>query len=222
MRKMLLGMFFAVLFSSMITSSCIVQLAISKPGAYLTFTITKAGKIWFEGDPITDEVMPGILTLYDGATKIRSWKAGSGDNDPAHQNHKYDPSGPQPTPYGGPIPSGTWNVRKLGDNPAHPNWYPIDKVSYTGPRDGFYIHGWGVTHGCIAIESGKYEDFKKTIKPYFSTIPLYVSYCVGGVVVPFDKFGLLAPYFGLASTIIIAAVATSIYVKHVKRRKEMQ
>jgi len=43
---------------------------------------------------------------------------------------------------------------------------------------------------------------------------------VGGVVIPVDKFGLLAPYIGLASTIIVATVATSIYVKHVKRRKE--
>jgi hypothetical protein len=43
---------------------------------------------------------------------------------------------------------------------------------------------------------------------------------VGGFLVPVDKFGLLAPYIGLASTIIVATVATSIYVKHVKRRKE--
>jgi len=45
---------------------------------------------------------------------------------------------------------------------------------------------------------------------------------VGGFVVPVDKFGLLAPYFGLASTILVATVATSIYVKHIKRRKEKQ
>lgn len=43
---------------------------------------------------------------------------------------------------------------------------------------------------------------------------------VGGFVVPVDKLGLLAPYFGLASTILVATVATSIYAKHVKRRKE--
>ena len=45
---------------------------------------------------------------------------------------------------------------------------------------------------------------------------------VGGVVVPVDKFGLLAPYIGLASTILAATVATTVYVKHVKRRKEKQ
>jgi len=44
----------------------------------------------------------------------------------------------------------------------------------------------------------------------------------GGFVVPVDKFGLLAPYIGLASTILVATVATAIYVKRVKHRKEKQ
>ena len=45
---------------------------------------------------------------------------------------------------------------------------------------------------------------------------------VGGIVVSVDKFGLLAPYIGLASTMLVATVATAIYVKRVKRRKEKQ
>jgi len=45
---------------------------------------------------------------------------------------------------------------------------------------------------------------------------------VGGIIVPVDKFGLLAPYIGLSSTILVATVATAVYVKHVKRRKEKQ
>ena len=52
-------------------------------------------------------------------------------------------------------------------------------MTYTGNRFGFYIHGWGPTHGCIAPESGKWAEFKNTIRPYFegrATIPLYVSY----------------------------------------------
>jgi hypothetical protein len=51
----------------------------------------------------------------------------------------------------------------------------------------------------------------------------FASYLgVGGIVVPVDKFGLLAPYIGLASTILVGAVATAIYAKRVKRRKEKQ
>jgi hypothetical protein len=51
----------------------------------------------------------------------------------------------------------------------------------------------------------------------FGTIP-----AVGGVVIPVDKFGLLAPYIGVASTILVATAATAIYVKRVKRRKKKQ
>jgi hypothetical protein len=49
---------------------------------------------------------------------------------------------------------------------------------------------------------------------------LYMA--VGGIVVPVDKFGLLAPYIGLPSAIVIGAVAAVVYVKRVKRRKEKQ
>ena len=45
---------------------------------------------------------------------------------------------------------------------------------------------------------------------------------VGGIWVPADKLGLLAPYIGLASTILVATVATAVYAKHIKRRKEKQ
>lgn len=56
--------------------------------------------------------------------------------------------------------------------------------------------------------------------PIYATIE--TTYGVGGNVVPVDKLALLAPYIGLASTTIIGAVATVIYVKRVKHRKEKQ
>jgi predicted glutamine amidotransferase len=45
---------------------------------------------------------------------------------------------------------------------------------------------------------------------------------VGGIIIPVDKLSLLTPYIGLASIILIATVATAIYAKHVKRRRETQ
>jgi hypothetical protein len=45
---------------------------------------------------------------------------------------------------------------------------------------------------------------------------------VGGFVVPVDKLALLAPYIGFASTVLVAIVATAVYVKRVKLRKERQ
>lgn len=45
---------------------------------------------------------------------------------------------------------------------------------------------------------------------------------VGGVTTPVDKFGLLSPYIGLASTIVVATAATAIYIKRVKHGKEKE
>jgi hypothetical protein len=52
--------------------------------------------------------------------------------------------------------------------------------------------------------------------------PTAVLAPLGGVVVPVDKLALLAPYIGFASTILVGAVASAIYVKRGKRRKEKQ
>jgi hypothetical protein len=55
------------------------------------------------------------------------------------------------------------------------------------------------------------------VELYASCIAVYTP--VGGTVVPVDKFGLLAPYIGLVSTVFVATVVTATCVKHVKQRK---
>ena len=45
---------------------------------------------------------------------------------------------------------------------------------------------------------------------------------VGGSLAPIDRLVVLAPYIGLASTVLVATVASVIYVKRVRRRKEKQ
>jgi hypothetical protein len=50
----------------------------------------------------------------------------------------------------------------------------------------------------------------------------YLEPIVGGIYFPAEKFGLLTPYIGLASTILVATVATAFYVKRVRQRKEKQ
>lgn len=55
-----------------------------------------------------------------------------------------------------------------------------------------------------------------------ATVYLELSSVVGGFVVPVDKLGLLVPLIGLASTLIVATVATAIYIKRVKRRTEKE
>lgn len=44
----------------------------------------------------------------------------------------------------------------------------------------------------------------------------------GGFVVPVDTFSLLAPYVGATATILIAVVATAVYIKRVKSKNEKQ
>lgn len=73
----------------------------------------------------------------------------------------------------------------------------------------------------ISITFARYRDHAGGAY-YPITKDTLVLHSVGGVRIPVDKFGLLAPYIGLASTIIVATVATNIYAKHVKRRKEKQ
>jgi len=51
---------------------------------------------------------------------------------------------------------------------------------------------------------------------------VYVAIPIGGVDIPVDKFALLVPYIGLASTIVGAIAITAIYVKRVKHRKKKQ
>lgn len=144
------------------------------PVAFLTFTIPTPGEIGQAS---------GILKAYTAnETLIASWNAGSGDNKPANQYVQWDES--DNDPWGGPIPYGAspgqWNVRPQGSNPNNPTWYPLDKVSYSGPRFGFYIHGWGTTHGCISLASGTYSNFTNTINSRWpsgaASIPLYVWY----------------------------------------------
>lgn len=49
------------------------------------------------------------------------------------------------------------------------------------------------------------------------TIP---SIPVGGIWIPVDKLGLLAPYISLVSTIVVTTATTGLYAKRVKRRKK--
>jgi outer membrane protein assembly factor BamB len=73
----------------------------------------------------------------------------------------------------------------------------------------------GETSTTITVNTGG------TYTAYYET-PTPPPPGVGGIVIPVDKFALLAPYIGLTSTIIVAAVVSVVYVKRVKRRKEKQ
>jgi hypothetical protein len=71
----------------------------------------------------------------------------------------------------------------------------------------------------IRMTLGRYRDSAGTAY-YPITVDTVVSPpSVGGLWFPIDEVGLLVPYVGLASAILVAVVATAVYVKH---RKEKQ
>jgi hypothetical protein len=100
----------------------------------------------------------------------------------------------------------------------------IITVIYKGVEWGFQItytdQGPAVPSGTVHWNSGGIAGDKDWI--FGPDLNGTTASGVGGIVIPVDKFGLLAPYIGLASTTMIGAVATVVYVKRVKRRKEKQ
>jgi len=113
--------------------------------------------------------------------------------------------------------TGPWNIF------CDPRIYPVDGSRY-------------IVNRTFRITFGIWFDAPNLRRANCSLIPMIVNangtyviieekgqyVGVGGIVVPVDKLALLAPYIGLASIILVAAVATAIYVKRVKHKKENQ
>ncbi len=125
------------------------------------------------------------------------------------------------------------SVSRVDDN----NWHFID-ATYDGNLMKMYVDSVLETtftvsspiytnHLTLRIGSGHGSRFFNgtidEVKIYGSSPPPSPrAPSVGGFFVSIDKFGLMAPYIGLASTTMIGAVATVVYVRRVKRRKEKQ
>ncbi|MGD8507021.1 MAG: PQQ-binding-like beta-propeller repeat protein, partial [Candidatus Bathyarchaeota archaeon] len=77
-------------------------------------------------------------------------------------------------------------------------------------------------HGCPFRRWNTYETSTTIAVTTSGTYTAEYAPPVGGIWVPVDRFKLLAPYVGLTSSIVVATVATAIYVKRVKRRKKKQ
>jgi len=84
---------------------------------------------------------------------------------------------------------------------------PFEVGYYVGCRLGFadgHIYAW---QGAPSTWTGGGDDLAK-----------YRICAVGGNLIPVDKFGLLAPYIALATTIILAIVATAVFFKYKKKK----
>lgn len=98
------------------------------------------------------------------------------------------------------------------------DWSP-----YAGPAPAFYcLEDTGSNVSPYAIEWPMFRHDAMRTGRYPTIAPPPSVGGVGGVIISVDKLALLAPYIGLASTILVATAATAIYVKRVKRKKEKQ
>lgn len=73
----------------------------------------------------------------------------------------------------------------------------------------------------IVLACDGYTGWREFHSKEFGSFELnWGTHRVGGVLAPINKLGLLAPYIGLTSTIVVATAATAIYARRVKRRKQ--
>ena len=117
-----------------------------------------------------------------------------------------------------------------GSTDPKPGTHPYDAgtiviVSSDDMLPNYYLDHWLVdgdsaTGDCVVVTMNKNHYVTACYRLRHSEPPYNCT--VGGVYVPVDKFGLLAPYIGLSSTILVATVATAVCVKRVKCRKEKQ
>lgn len=106
-----------------------------------------------------------------------------------------------------------------------PKFAPDEYDTETTVKDGkfeFEICGTSLfSQGKFKVKIGNNESEWTTLVVIEPPIIGGTSVPVNDTAVP-EKSNLLTPYIGLASTVLVATVATSIYAKHVKRKKEKQ
>ena len=95
-----------------------------------------------------------------------------------------------------------------------------ETVTFYWNTSGLSPDNYGRVCNVTFVDPGIVDDDPSDNLKYTNVVEVYGG--VGGVAVPVDKFGLLAPYIALTSIIVATTVATAIYVKRVKRRKKKQ
>jgi len=125
-------------------------------------------------------------------------------------------SGPSIDFLGGIAETGPWTAYRNTTVPFNVTTFVFDLNSMTGWYNVTYIVVLDTPN--IRID-GSPINMPETVWGSFKVTP-YVP--VGGISFLASDRASLPPYIGLASTILIATVATAVYVKRVKRRKEKQ
>lgn len=124
------------------------------------------------------------------------------------------------TPYMYTAPNGCWFQMLLKPGENHTQTLGNLNV-YILEFDPDPLPGWYYVYPRVLLE----DDNPGNNIPWWSSVPyakIEFRLLVGGIAIPINKLDLLAPYLGLTSTIVVAAVVTTIYIKRVKRGKKKQ
>jgi len=109
--------------------------------------------------------------------------------------------------------------------------YPVNivKTVTANAYSNYYFSSWifnGAWHSStnpedFQLDNNAPERDKSKLVHTLEATYIYIGphEYVGGIWVPVDRFGLLAPYIGLALIILVATVATATYAKRVKCRE---
>jgi len=124
------------------------------------------------------------------------------------------------SPQNATVPPGYTVVWTNNDPVIHTLWFVniIDQSTYLVSDPINPGATW--SHTFNDLVDLQYYDFNRLW--ISGSLRISAQKAVGGILIPVNKFALLAPYIGLASTMLAAAVASTVYVKHVKRREEKQ
>jgi len=123
--------------------------------------------------------------------------------------------------------SDSWAIDAIvaaGQNPTHQNWTengnnPVTHLLSLQNVDGSFNWTSNDPDWVYKKKMTSYAIPALVGKPYPIPAP---SVTVGGIWIKSSPFELLAPWIGLASTILVATVVTAIYVEHIKDRKNKQ
>jgi len=125
-------------------------------------------------------------------------------------------------------PTGTFTITEFAFLVTM-TWYPyLETIVFPAPLPDFTLgpeQSWTYNIPSVGLKAHvyfKYDIIWNGDKVLTAIADHPVPSGVGGVWIAVDKFGLLAPYVGLASTTAIGAVATVVYVRRAKRKEEKQ
>ena len=100
--------------------------------------------------------------------------------------------------------------------PGAYNYFNQSAKVWASAFTGYYLDHWTLD----SVDHGATNPITVDMSEDHVLYAIFQKHAVGGVSVVVDKLSLLAPFIGLASTVVVSAVAGAVCLRRVRRRKE--